>query len=93
MLHENLRATRMDCAALIAAGGADYDFDDVNPATVVRVITGDPSERVTRVVPKGVHECGACMLLMYSHGSAHPRAPPPRGDDENADEEVFPSSP
>jgi hypothetical protein len=36
-----LRSTRQRCARLIADGGADYDFADVNPDTVLRVLRGE----------------------------------------------------
>lgn len=86
MLQLKLADTRRDCACLLADGGADYDHTDVNPATIVRVITGRPHGDVQRVVPKGAQACGASMLLMFSHGTAHPRRPPPLDDDEGDEE-------
>eukprot|EP00927_Polykrikos_kofoidii_P026221 TRINITY_DN23399_c0_g1_i1.p1 TRINITY_DN23399_c0_g1~~TRINITY_DN23399_c0_g1_i1.p1 ORF type:complete len:507 (+),score=64.64 TRINITY_DN23399_c0_g1_i1:98-1618(+) len=84
MLRRRLADTERDCAQLIAEGGADYDRNDVNAATVLRVLTGDaspsplfPGRSVTeeapadpRVVPKlGV---GAVVVVFVSHGNVHP---------------------
>lgn len=86
MLRSKLSETRKDCACLLADGGADYDGVHVNPATVIRVITGQALHSVQRVVPQGAHACGSLMLLMYSHGTAHPRRPPPAVDDDGDEE-------
>eukprot|EP00041_Stephanoeca_diplocostata_P033094 m.1083336 g.1083336 ORF g.1083336 m.1083336 type:complete len:1034 (+) comp24269_c1_seq9:571-3672(+) len=86
LLTDRLASTRRDCACLLAHGGADYDGALVNPGTVIRVITGNASATVARVVPQTAGECSTMLLLMNSHGNAHPRRQPAR---EEEDEEHY----
>eukprot|EP00927_Polykrikos_kofoidii_P055407 TRINITY_DN49667_c0_g1_i1.p1 TRINITY_DN49667_c0_g1~~TRINITY_DN49667_c0_g1_i1.p1 ORF type:complete len:681 (+),score=91.27 TRINITY_DN49667_c0_g1_i1:62-2044(+) len=57
------------CASLIADGGADYDGVEVNPTTVLQVLSGT-SSCGGRVLPaRGV---GSVFFWVTTHGSAHP---------------------
>lgn len=67
------------CARLIAEGGADYDHEQVNAATVVAVLRGmtrhhtdNPRTRARwpKVIPRSAGT--AVFLSVYSHGDSHP---------------------
>jgi hypothetical protein len=69
------------CARMIAEGGADYDFETVNPATVWAVLRGrrrlssdDPQAppRFPKVVPCDPGVVASLHLSVYSHGDSHP---------------------
>jgi hypothetical protein len=66
-----------DCLRLVEEGGADYDFDAVNPGTVWCVLRGIPppaaegAEGNQKVVPKN---SGPIFFAIYSHGDCHPCA-------------------
>jgi hypothetical protein len=53
------------CELLIKEGGADYDFDLVNPATIGSVLLGEGDGKV---VPK---DASAVLFAMYSHGDSY----------------------
>ena len=60
-------------ARLIAEGGADYDFELVNPGTVVAVLRGQSTTLDGGVFPKVVpRSARAVHLAIYSHGDSHP---------------------
>ena len=61
--------TRAACARLIDEGGSDYDRNDVNPATVISVLTGKAHGRGGRVVP--LDHSGPIVFANYSHGDSH----------------------
>ena len=70
-LRRRLGDTRRDCAVLLAHGGADYDFEDVNAATALHVLSGDAAATGGRpVVPR---RATSVLVLLNSHGNAHPR--------------------
>ena len=74
---QKLATLEESCAGIIRSGGADYDFDAVNPETVVRVLTGaldaQPAEQAAAgpVVPR---DCAGTFLGIYSHGCSHETA-------------------
>ena len=72
MLRKQLAEVQESCRDLIAHGGAHYDGEDVNPATVLQVLRGDapPSKPC---VPK--HGVRSVLLIFVSHGHAHPAGP------------------
>jgi hypothetical protein len=53
------------CQLLLAEGGADYDFEQVNPATIASVLLGEGGGKV---VPK---DAGSVLFAIYSHGDSH----------------------
>jgi len=57
------------CGRLIADGGPDYDLDDVNPETVLRVLTGNPRKPGDKVLPQS--GCKSVLISAYSHGWSH----------------------
>eukprot|EP00656_Telonema_subtile_P054878 TRINITY_DN8300_c0_g1_i1.p1 TRINITY_DN8300_c0_g1~~TRINITY_DN8300_c0_g1_i1.p1 ORF type:complete len:506 (+),score=139.01 TRINITY_DN8300_c0_g1_i1:134-1651(+) len=57
------------CATLLEAGGADYDHTDVNPTTILRVLSGDTAAGGKVVPHSGVR---SLFLWVTTHGSAHP---------------------
>jgi hypothetical protein len=60
-----LEATDMSCRRLLAEGGADYDYTDVNPATLRRVLLGiGPGKAVPT-------DCTSLFFALYSHGDKH----------------------
>lgn len=69
MLRSRLVDFERDCARLLQEGGADYDGEAVNPATLVGILSGDAGVG-GRVLPT----CGVAnvTLLLVSHGHAHP---------------------
>ena len=70
-LRGRLADTRRDCAVLIAHGGSDYDFTDVNPSTVLHVLGGDAD--ATKGKPVVPTRAASVFTLLNSHGNAHPR--------------------
>lgn len=70
-LRGRLVDTRRECAVLIAHGGSDYDYRDVNPSTVLHVLGGD--ELATGAKPVVPARATSVFVLLYSHGNAHPR--------------------
>ena len=60
------------CERMIREGGADYDYDKVNPATLWSVLQGNESSDYPKVVPKSKDSCSAIFLGVYSHGDSHP---------------------
>ena len=74
MLQQQLAETLESCRELLVNGGAHYDGQAVNPATVLRVLRGDASEAPSKpVVPRrGVK---SLLLILISHGHAHPAGP------------------
>ena len=68
---EQREKTQLKCQLLLEEGGASYDGEMVNPATVWSVLLGEPipgSEGP--VVP--ADETGAIVFGIYSHGDCHP---------------------
>jgi len=63
-----LQSMNTSCSRLIADGGADYDFDTVNPSTVMRVLMGD-GRGSEKVIPKA--DGGTVLLGIFSHGWSH----------------------
>ncbi|KAL1526483.1 hypothetical protein AB1Y20_015193 [Prymnesium parvum] len=91
LLQRRLEETRRDCALLLADGGADYDYEAVNSATVLRVLRGDDRDGAEgggqgrprgRVIPASAT---AVLVMLNSHGNAHPRNAdsPNQGRDEH----------
>ena len=84
VLRGRLAETLRDCALLLASGGAQYDGGDVNTATVLRVLQGEPDRAtgaagsagsagdVRPVLPR---TATSVLLMLNSHGNAHPRHP------------------
>lgn len=64
---ELLRETQEACDTLIHDGGADYDGADVNPQTLINVLSGVGDGG--RVVPVGGGS--AVLVALYSHGWSH----------------------
>ena len=60
------------CSQLLAEGGADYDFELVNPGTVWSVLLSSRSDIYTKVVPM---EASSVFFAIYSHGDAHAAHP------------------
>jgi hypothetical protein len=65
---KQLEETNRQCQLLLAEGGADYDYEMVNPETVLAVLVGEQSRTHPRVVPKS---CTALFFAIYSHGDSH----------------------
>uniref|UniRef100_A0A7S4DN08 Uncharacterized protein n=1 Tax=Lotharella globosa TaxID=91324 RepID=A0A7S4DN08_9EUKA len=61
-----------ECALLLEEGGADYDFEDVNPLTVWNVVLGIKTKKTPKVVPKEKGLVKSLTLAIYSHGDSHP---------------------
>ena len=58
------------CRLMLEEGGADYDFEMVNSATVWSVLTGDENSHMYhKVVPRS--KCSALLFAVYSHGNSH----------------------
>mmetsp|Transcript_137954 Transcript_137954/g.440607 ORF Transcript_137954/g.440607 Transcript_137954/m.440607 type:complete len:601 (+) Transcript_137954:891-2693(+) len=72
MLRRRSQVMQDACKELLEDGGADYDGIDVNASTLLRVLKGDPSGK-GRCVPQ--HAVGSTMLVLVSHGHAHPAGP------------------
>jgi len=71
---EQRARTEASCALLLKEGGADYDHTDVNPATVLNVLTGrrfrsSATGTEGKVVP--ADHAGPIFIGIYSHGDSH----------------------
>ncbi|CAB9503632.1 expressed unknown protein [Seminavis robusta] len=66
---KQLEETDLHCQLLLDEGGADYDFEMVNPATVWSVLSGEASRKCPKVVP--LNYCSALFFAVYSHGDSH----------------------
>ena len=62
---ELIETTTSKCARLVAEGGADYDYEDVNPWTVWRCVLGLGEGKVVR-------DASSIFLGIYTHGDNHP---------------------
>mmetsp|Transcript_75328 Transcript_75328/g.156934 ORF Transcript_75328/g.156934 Transcript_75328/m.156934 type:complete len:505 (-) Transcript_75328:185-1699(-) len=71
---EHVALTQARCQRLLDEGGADYDFEAVNPSTVWSVLLGQAPNGTgcQRVVPADSN--GAIVFGIYSHGDKHPAA-------------------
>jgi hypothetical protein len=58
-----------DCDMLLKEGGADYDYDYVNPGTIWNVMHGIQSKEYCKVIPE---EASSIFFALYSHGDCHP---------------------
>ena len=74
------------CERLLSEGGADYDFENVNPLTLWNVLLGKGNGKV---VPKNA---SLIHLAIYSHGNSQPTthdSPPPVESNEQSREWYF----
>ena len=65
-LRQQLAEVQESCQDLLADGGAHYDGQEVNPATVLRALCGEGHPSIPRSGVRSV------LLLLVSHGHAHP---------------------
>jgi hypothetical protein len=68
------QSIQQSCGRLIAEGGVDYDYEQVNPGTVWCVLRGIQSKQYPKVVPQN---SGSIFFGIYSHGDYHPSHPTP----------------
>jgi hypothetical protein len=68
------KSIQQSCSRLLNEGGADYDYENVNPGTVWCVMKGIQSKLYPKVIP---NDSGAIFFGIYSHGDYHPTQPPP----------------
>jgi hypothetical protein len=83
-----LQRTEAACQLLLDEGGADYDFEDVNPSTVWEVLLGEQQQqgqtqnddgskkrfkRAKRIIPS--ESSAPIFFAIYSHGDTHSAMP------------------
>lgn len=66
--------TEAACRRMIDEGGADYDYDAVNPETVWNVLTGGEGARAGKVIPAEDSD-SPIFFAIYSHGDSHSAHP------------------
>ena len=69
-------STLQSCHRLLAEGGSDYDFEQVNSGTVFAVLLGLHSHQFPKVVPND-SSTKSMFFAIYSHGNCHPNLSPP----------------
>lgn len=72
--------TERACRRLIDEGGADYDCEDVNPATVTRVLLGEATARISKCVDASSDS--PVFFSIYTHGDFHTAIARKRDDEE-----------